>query len=243
MSDIKIFVTTAPVGTMALEGAVAVPYATMRSAEALRYVAENASGEYTVIYTKNLPLQMGLFAIERMTAVAEDTGADMVYADHYKIIGGQKRRHPLIECQRGALRDDFDFGSVLMFRTSSFVKAVGAMTSDWQWGALYDVRLRMEKIVHVNEPLYTEHELDIRKSGEKQFDYVDPRNRQVQVEMEKICTEHLKRIGGFLEPRFKEPDAGEFGGAEFSVTATVVIPVFNRIRTVKDAVESALGQE
>ena len=243
MSEIKIFVPTAPGGTMALEGAVAVPYATMRSAEALRYVAENASGEYTVIYTKNLPLQMGLFAFERMTAVAEDTGADMVYADHYKIIGGQKRRHPLIECQRGALRDDFDFGSVLMFRTSSFVKAVGAITSDWQWGALYDVRLRMEKIVHVNEPLYTEHELDIRKSGEKQFDYVDPRNRQVQMEMEKICTEHLKRIGGFLEPRFKEPDAGEFGGAEFSVTATVVIPVFNRIRTVKDAVESALGQE
>ena len=127
MSEIKIFVPAAPDGTIALEGAVVVPYASMRSAEALRYVAEYASGEFTVIYTKTLPLQMGLFAFERMMAVAEDTGADMVYADHYKVIGGQKRRHPLIDCQKGALRDDFDFGSVLMFRTSSFVEAVRAM--------------------------------------------------------------------------------------------------------------------
>jgi hypothetical protein len=242
MSEIKIFVPTAPGGTMALEGAVAVPYATMRSAEALRYVAENASGEYTVIYTKNLPLQMGLFAIERMTAVAEDTGADMVYADHYKIIGGQKRRHPLIECQRGALRDDFDFGSVLVFRTTSFRRAVRAMETDYRWAALYDLRLRMKNIVHINEYLYTEIETDTRKSGEKQFDYVDPRNRAVQIEMEQACTEHLKRIGAWLEPVFKEPDQREFGDPSFPVTVSVVIPVFNRIRTVKDAVESALSQ-
>ena len=113
------------------------------------------------------------------------------------------------------------------------------MEADYEFGALYDLRLRMKNIVHVNEYLYTEIETDNRKSGEKQFDYVDPRNRAVQIEMEKVCTEHLKRIGAWLEPKFREPDINEFAGTPFEVTATVVIPVFNRVRTVKDAVERA----
>ena len=216
------------------------------STEALRQIAKTIGGTYFILYTKPHPLEMGEFAVERMTAVADDMSADMVYADHYELIIGDdgkevRRRHPLIECQKGALRNDFDFGSVLLFRTSSFKEAVAAMDKDWNWGALYDLRLRMNRIVHINEYLYTEVETDLRKSGEKQFDYVDPRNREVQIEMEKICTDHLKRIGGYLEPVFKDPQPAE--GQVFPVTATVVIPVFNRIRTVKDAVESALSQE
>ena len=214
------------------------------STEALRRIAESVSRRYLILYTKPYPLEMGMFAAERMMAVADDTHADMVYADHYELIADAdgnevRRKHPLIECQKGALRNDFDFGSVLMFRTSSFRKAVEQMKTDRTWGALYDLRLRMNKIVHINEYLYTEVETDLRKSGEKQFDYVDPRNREVQIEMEEICTEHLKRIGAWLPPVFK--DAGARNGG-FPVTATVVIPVFNRIRTVKDAVESALSQ-
>ena len=216
------------------------------STEALHQIAKTVGGTYFLLYTKPHPLEMGEFAVERMTAVADDMSADMVYADHYELIIGDdgkevRRRHPLIECQKGALRNDFDFGSVLLFRTSSFKEAVAAMDKDWNWGALYDLRLRMNRIVHINEYLYTEVETDLRKSGEKQFDYVDPRNREVQIEMEKICTDHLKRIGGYLEPVFKDPQPAE--GQVFPVTATVVIPVFNRIRTVKDAVESALSQE
>ena len=211
----------------------------LRSTQTLRSIAEAASEKFILIYTKDLPLEMGLFALDRFLAVAEDTKADMLYADHYELIDGQRRKHPLIECQAGALRDDFDFGSVLVFRTSSFRRAVRAMDNDYEWGALYDLRLRMKKIVHVNEYLYTEVETDTRKSGEKQFDYVDPKNRAVQIEMEQICTEHLKRIGAYLEPKFKDV---EFTGG-FPVTASVVIPVYNRVRTVKDAVESALSQK
>ncbi len=215
------------------------------STEALREIAKSLTKEYMILYTKPYPLEMGMFAVGRMTAVADDTCADMVYADHYELIADAdgnevRRKHPLIECQKGALRNDFDFGSVLLFRTSSFRKAVEQMTVDRRWGALYDLRLRMNKIVHMNEYLYTEVETDLRKSGEKQFDYVDPRNREVQIEMEDICTEHLKRIGAWLPPVFK--DAGVQNDS-FPVTATVVIPVFNRIRTVKDAVESALSQK
>ena len=219
----------------------------LRSTETLRSIAEAISEKFILIYTKDHPLETGLFALDRIISIAEDTKADMLYADHYKVVTDSegvthRKKHPLIECQKGALRDDFDFGSVLVFRSASFKRAVRAMDADYEFGALYDLRLRMKKIVHINEYLYTEIETDNRKSGEKQFDYVDPRNRSVQIEMEKICTAHLKRIGAWLEPKFREPDINDFEEVVFPVTASVVIPVFNRIRTVKDAVQSALSQ-
>ena len=227
----------------AFTGVTILTGVSLRSTETLRSIAEAVSEKYMLIYTKDMPLEMGMFALDRILCIAEDTGADMLYADHYKMVDGQRKKHPLIACQKGALRDDFDFGSVLVFKSSSFRRAVRAMEADYEFGALYDLRLRMKNIVHVNEYLYTEIETDNRKSGEKQFDYVDPRNRAVQIEMEKVCTEHLKRIGAWLEPKFREPDINEFAGTPFEVTATVVIPVFNRVRTVKDAVESALNQK
>ena len=219
----------------------------LRSTETLRSIAEAISEKFILIYTKDHPLETGLFALDRIISIAEDTKADMLYADHYKVVTDSegvthRKKHPLIECQKGALRDDFDFGSVLVFRSASFKRAVRAMDADYEFGALYDLRLRMKKIVHINEYLYTEIETDDRKSGEKQFDYVDPRNRAVQIEMEKICTAHLKRIGAWLEPKFRDPDINDFEEVVFPVTASVVIPVFNRIRTVKDAVQSALSQ-
>ena len=212
---------------------------------ALRELASSVKGKYILLYTGTHRLEMGMFAEERMISVAEDTGADMVYADHYRIVSDSqgneiRKKHPLIDCQKGALRNDFDFGTVLFFRTESFRKAVEAMETDYEYAALYDLRLRMDMIVHINEFLYTDVETDTRKSGEKQFDYVDPRNRAVQIEMEKVCTGHLKRIGAYLKPVFKEPEADN---ASYPVKATVVIPVFNRIRTVRDAVESALSQK
>lgn len=220
----------------------------LRSTETLRSIAEAVSNKYILLYTKDKPLEMGMFALDRILSIAEDTKADMLYADHYRLMeDGSRQRHPLIECQKGALRDDFDFGSVLVFKTSSFKRAVRSMAEDYEWGALYDLRLRMKRIVHINEFLYTEIETDGRKSGEKQFDYVDPKNRAVQIEMEKVCTEHLKRIGAWLPPVFKEisplTTLGRDDSGEYPVTASVVIPVFNRIKTVKDAVESALSQK
>lgn len=207
----------------------------------LQEIAASAKCKYLLLTSK--PVIFGQFALERLEAVADDTSADMVYADHWDILAdGSRRKHPLIDCQKGALRDDFDFGSVMLLRSSSFRAAVEAISEDWQWGALYDLRLRMGKIVRINELLYTEDETDSRASGQKQFDYVDPKNRSVQLEMEKICTAHLKRIGAYLKPEFKDAGYAEAYGGEFPVTATVVIPVFNRVKTIKDAVESALSQ-
>ena len=224
----------------AFTGVTILSGVSLKSTETLRSIAEAVHEKFLMIYTKDMPLEMGMLALDRIISIAQDTKADMLYADHYRIVEGQRVKHPVIDCQQGALRDDFDFGSVLVFRTSSFRKAVRSMTEDYQWGALYDLRLRMKNIVHINEYLYTEVETDNRKSGEKQFDYVDPKNRDVQIEMEKICTEHLKRIGAWLPPVFKEVS---FNAPDFPVTASVIIPVYNRVRTVKDAVESALAQK
>ena len=184
--------------------------------------------------------------MDRIASVAESTGADLLYSDYYELVEAPdgetiRRKHPVIDCAKGALRDDFDFGPVLVFRSASFLKALEGMNVERRFGALYDLRLRMDKIVHIGEYLYTEIETDLRKSGEKQFDYVNPRNREVQIEMEEICTEHLKRIGAYIAPGFRtvspDPDFRP------EVTASVIIPVFNRVRTVADAVHSALSQE
>ena len=232
----------------AFTGVTILSGVSLRMTDTLRSIADAVSEKFILLYTKNHPLEMGMFALDRMIAIAEDTGADMLYADHYKTVTAddgspQRMKHPLIACQKGALRDDFDFGSVLVFRSSSFKRAVRAMEADYEFGALYDLRLRMKNIVHINEYLYTEIETDNRKSGEKLFDYVDPKNRNVQIEMEKVCTSHLKRIGAWLEPKFKDPDINEFADNIFPVTATVVIPVFNRVKTISDAVASALSQK
>lgn len=232
----------------AFTGVTILSGVSLRTTDTLRSIAETVSEKFILLYTKDHPLEMGMFALDRILAIAEDTGADMLYADHYELVTGEdgaalRKRHPLITCQKGALRDDFDFGSVLVFRSSSFKRAVRAMETDYEFGALYDLRLRMKNIVHISEYLYTEIETDNRKSGEKLFDYVDPKNRDVQIEMEKVCTAHLKRIGAWLEPKFKDPDINGFERVDFNVKASVVIPVFNRIRTVKDAVASALSQK
>lgn len=216
--------------------------------EDLRRLAGSLCGEeFLWINAGPHPFEAGCLAEERFAQVAGYTGADMLYSDRYEMIsdgaGGTVRRsHPVIDCLPGALRDDFDFGPVLVVRASSFVRAVAGMREDYRYGALYDLRLRMEKIVHIPEYLYTVEETDLRKSGERQFDYVNPRNREVQVEMEKICTEHLRRIGAYIAPGAGFADLPEEGGLQ-GVTASVIIPVFNRERTIGDAVRSALGQE
>jgi len=200
------------------------------SAEILKQI--RPSGEYFLLVDGSLDVELFPGAEEMMICAAEKFGADMVYAD--------AEDRPLIDCLPGALRDDFDFGGVILFRTSAFLKALEDCPADLKYSALYDVRLRLKHKYHVSEPLYRVVEKDLRKSGEKQFDYVNPRNREVQIEMERVCTDYLRRTGGYLA-------TGVYGplpvAGEFPVVASVVIPVYNRVRTIRDAVASALEQD
>ncbi len=214
------------------------------STSRLREIASDVKTPYTLLYTKDTELKWVNWGQERMLQIAEDTGAAMVYSDRFCFLGGQLVEAPVIDYQQGSLRDDFEFGGVQLYRTDALKEAVARMDADYKFAALYDLRLKVSQkgsLVHINEYLYYEWESDTRQSGEKLFDYVDPRNRAVQVEMERACTEHLKAIGGYLEPEFREVDFSQ--GGEFEYEASVVIPCKNRVRTIGDAIRSALDQQ
>lgn len=213
------------------------------SSKAVKEMARKAGGDYVFICTKETGLRWVNYAQDRMVQIAEDTGAALTYADHFFEMEGKVIQAPVIDYQEGSLRDDFDFGSVLLVRTSALKKAASEMDVEYEYAGLYDLRLRLSRLgrlEHINEFLYYEVETDTRKSGEKQFDYVDPRNRAVQIEMEKACTDHLKAVGGYLEPVFNEV---AFDSDGFEYEASVIIPCRNRVKTIGDAILSALSQK
>lgn len=215
----------------------------LNSSATMKKIADAAKADYTLLYTKYNHLVPGYFAIDRFVKIAEDTEAGMLYADHYSVSEGKRTASPVIDYQKGSLRDNFNFGSVLFFNTADLKKAAAGIDRDYTAAGLYDLRLRLSRmapIVHINEYLYSDVELDTRKSGEKIFDYVDPKNRGVQIEMEEACTEHLKAVGAYLEPVF---DKIEFDKGDFEYEASVIIPVRNRVRTIRDAIRSVLGQK
>ena len=173
----------------------------LKSTETVKKIAAKSDSDYSLIYTKESTLVMGMFALERMVGLGNDTGAAMLYADHYQIVDEKRNISPVITYQQGSLRDDFNFGSVLLYKSAAIKEAAARMTVGYKVAGLYDLRLKASQkasLEHVNEYMYTEVENDTRKSGEKIFDYVDPKNRAVQIEMEEACTDHLKAIGGYL---------------------------------------------
>jgi hypothetical protein len=226
-----------------IEGCQSLEIDSLQSSETIRKIAEKSVAAYSLIYTKDSTLELGQFALERFYRVAEDTKAGLVFSDYYEIKDGIRSNHPVIDYQEGSLRDDFDFGSVLFYNAENMKKAVVETNENYQFAGLYNLRLKVSQqaeLVHMNEYLYSEVETDTRKSGEKQFDYVDPRNRAVQLEMEAACTDHLKKSGGYLAPQFKKI---EFNESNFPVEASVIIPIRNRVKTVEDAIKSVLMQK
>ena len=227
-----------------LEGCESLVVDGTTSAAAMKSIAANVRTPYCLLILHDAQIVFGQFGIERFLDVAEATGAGMVYADYFDMKVGMRTPHPVIEYQQGSLRDDFNFGSVVLLNAKHMKSgAFEARREKLRYAGWYAVRLAVSRkapLVRVGEYLYSKVEDDTRKSGEKLFDYVDPKNRQVQIEMEKAVTAHLKKIGGYLAPAFKkvDPDAGSF-----PVEASVIIPVRNRARTVGDAVASALRQQ
>ena len=222
-----------------------LPSFSFQHTEGIRQMLALTRTPYLLVYTKPYTLDMGYMALERMCDYLAAPKSGMVYADHYQVTEGVRKPHPVIDYQPGSVRDDFDFGSVLLFKTAALQEAFDTITHqpEYQYSALYAVRLALSQkyeLTHIREFLYTEIEEDTRLSGEKQFDYVDPRNRSVQLERETAFTYYLKNIHAFLPPVERKVDLSE---GEFAYEASVIIPVRNRIRTIADAIESVLKQE
>ncbi len=241
----NIFLLSPEEITSVIEGCEKIVIDNLQSTQTIKRIAQKSTTPYTLIYQKPTVLKPGgYFALERMVRIADDTQAGMVYADYYAVTNGEKKNNPLIEYQEGSLRDDFNFGSLLLYNTTALKDAAMRMRENYPYAGLYDLRLKVSQkypVVHINEYLYTEIEEDTRASGQKIFDYVDPKNRQVQIEMEQACTQHLKDVGAFLEPAFEKIEFNR--GGDFEYEASVIIPVRNRIKTIRDAISSVLMQK
>ncbi len=239
----KIFLLATDANAAAVEGCEVINIDALNSSATMKKIAAATEGDYTLLYTKYNNLVMGYLALERMVRLAGDSKAVMVYADNYQIVEGKKSNAPVIDYQFGSLRDDFNFGSVLFFCTKALKAAAAEIDVEYTAAGLYDLRLKVSRqgdLVHINEYLYTEIALPVTTEGESHFSYVDPKNRGVQIEMEQACTDHLKKIGGYLEPKFEEIN---FNQGDFEYEASVIIPVRNRVRTVRDAIKSVLSQK
>ena len=197
--------------------------------------------KYILLFTQDNQYQFGQFTVERFYNVIDSTGAGLVYSNYHIIKDNLVSRHPVNDYQLGSLRDDFDFGH-LMLLNAEFLKSL-KNENEYKYAGIYNLRLhlsRVSEILRIPEYLYTTIETDSRKSGVKQFDYVNPKNRDVQIEMEKAVTDHLKKNDAYLAPRFKEI---EIDSDDFEYEASVIIPVKNRVSTISDAVNSVLSQK
>jgi hypothetical protein len=210
-----------------------IAYPKDQSSASIQEILDAADSEVLFIGDPRVSVEPGPRMFDRIAQVIHDTAAGWVYADAID--------HRRIDYQPGSIRDAFDFGPVVGISVEAARDA--GYSSNIKWGGLYDLRLRISQkhsIVRIPEPLYSASIADARPTGQKQFDYVDPRNREYQVEMERIATAHLQRMGACLDARFeKVPVASEI----FPVKASVVIPVRNRERTIVEAIQSALDQQ
>ncbi len=237
----KIYLLTTSEFNSSITGCEFLKSDNLTSTQLINSIIEKTETEYVLLFTQDNKYEFSQFAIERFLNVIASTGAGLVYSNYNTIKGNILEPHPVIDYQIGSVRDDFDFGPVLMLN-SEFLKSYKS-EKNYLFAGLYDLRLhisRVGEILRIPEFLYTTIETDTRKSGAKQFDYVNPKNREVQIEMEAAFTEHLKKIGAYLEPSFKEI---EFDGENFEYEASVVIPVKNRVKTIGDAIESVLSQK
>lgn len=215
------------------------------SGSAIGRLLDAVKTDYILLVLPGQDIDLGEHALDRIIQVAEESSAGLVYSDFKDAVAGELSDHPLIDYQLGSVRDSFDFGAACLISMSAARAAInnhGRIDERLRWAGLYDLRLKLSidsALLRIPEPLYTRVPADTRASGQRQFDYVDPGQREYQIEMEQVATEHLKRIGAYLAPQFKSVTRSE---QSFAVRASVVIPVRNRERTIADAVGSALSQ-
>lgn len=210
-----------------------------------REIAEGCHGDYVAVYNGSGVVDNADAALRRMAQVARDTGAAIVYSDYRRSDGdGTVTDVPLIDMQLGGcLRDDFATGPLMLYDVARLRRAIGEASGDYLYATAYDLRLRLSRIgriFHVREYLYTDSPATT-VATESQFDYVDPRNRAVQQEMEHAVTDHLHAVGAYIGSKgIGETDVD---AVRFDVEASIIIPVKNRCRTIGDAIASALSQQ
>lgn len=213
------------------------------STKELTNIANTATTEWLFLQTEAGEVEFLPQAEKRFIEIAEATGAAMVYSDYYQITEDGKNPITTIEYQRGSLRDDFNFGAVILLNTGILKKITTHTPEDYEFAGLYDIRLKISEtssIFRIAEPLYLLTPVSATEAESRHFAYIDKKNRNVQIDMEKACTAHLKRIGALLTGN---PKSVNLERENFDCEASIIIPVRNRQKTIADAIHSALGQQ
>ncbi len=240
----KVFLLASTGTTTTIDGCEMLSISNVTGSATMDLIAKHSGGGEAMIFLHDTAIDFGQFALERFSSIAKSTSSTLTYSDYYDLKEGKRSGHPVTDYQIGSIRDDFNFGSVLLLDGSALKDAQAEVSGGaFQFAGWYALRLALSRrgsVTRIPEFLYSKIESDTRKSGERQHDYVDPRNRGVQIEMEKAATEHLKRIGAYLKPDFKAINIEDH---KFEIEASVIIPVRNRVKTVSDAVNSVLKQK
>ena len=213
------------------------------STKELTNIANTATTEWLFLQTEAGEVEFLPQAEKRFIDIAEATGAAMVYSDYYQITEDGKNPITTIEYQRGSLRDDFNFGAIILFNTGILKKITTHTPENYEFAGLYDIRLKISEtssIFRIAEPLYLLTPVSATEAESRHFAYIDKKNRNVQIDMEKACTAHLKRIGALLTDN---PKSVNLESESFDCEASIIIPVRNRQKTIADAIHSALGQQ
>ena len=239
----KIFLLSSSTDLHEIKGTEKIKIENYHSSKTINLIAEKSDTDFTLILLEDVLIHTGQFTHERFLSVAENTNAGLCYSDFYELKNRVRTNHPVIDYQLGSLRDDFDFGPLLFIKTEALKKAVNQEKTDYNFSGFYDLRLKISQsypVIRIPEYLYAVNKTDSGSSSDKHFAYVDPKNRQVQIEMEQAVTHHLKQIGAYLKPGFKQIN---FDEENFDVEASVIIPVKNRAKTIGDAINSVLMQK
>lgn len=240
----KIYLLTTQVDSKPIPGYEQLSVDTLTSIDTLRTILEHTETSHLLYYMQYTTIAFVQYGLERMLSVAQSVGRGMIYSDHYKVCDGICKEHPVLDYQRGSLRDDFDFGPLVLMDWYYLDRFFKRDRISYKYAGWYNYRMYLSLLVpsiyHINEYLYIETTQDSRKSGEKMFDYVDPKNRDVQMEMEDVCTRYLKRSGALLT---RLPLTAKFKSRGFTYEVSVIIPVRNRVRTIEDAIRSVFIQQ
>jgi hypothetical protein len=238
----KIYLLVNKIPPVQIVGAEFLEIDAPHSSTTIKAIAQHSDAEFSLLMVENSTINFSRFSLHRFVQIACNTNAAMLYSDYHQVINDKREPHPTIDYQKGSLRDDFDFGNLLFFNANMLKQAAAEITENYNFAGLYDLRLRISQIAdifHINEFLYSAEQANSLSDNEKQFLYVNPRNRDVQIEMEHACTQYLKRIEALVEPSNAEID---FDIANFPVEVSVIIPVRNRVKTIEDAILSAVSQ-
>jgi hypothetical protein len=207
----------------------------------LKKIDKKSNDEFILLIISGAELELGYYAYERLSQLARAFKPGILYSDYYDK-SDTLVEHSLIDYQEGSIRDDFNFGHILFFRKDIFSEAVKELDAEIRYAGLYDLRLNISikyPVMRIPEFLYSAS-VNKNDKNEYQFEYVDPRNRDVQVEMERVFTQYLKKINAFISAN----DMGiDLYSVSFKDEASVIIPVKNRVKTIPDAVNSVIKQK